>query len=292
MNAAIKFPMQTKTQLPRKVLLAIEDFQAYVRASYRTDLRKWPAARELIHRVADTINNYIDSPGRAVNTENVAALLMVNVHFESGVSALKGCGRLTVSSQGFRATVFGSQHENRARFTFAHECGHSLFFSRRSEPYERILPATNIFTSTLRQREEGLCDEFARSLLVPSVFREDLLQFEGRTGDLLFIARDFNVAPSVIFRRVAHDFGGWDDLAFYGIHRSGNTWRVKLYRGLKNRSNKTVATGPEIEKTLLGARSMNQAARILFDTYGFPPTEVVSIGSSLWCSIKIAKAES
>lgn len=282
--------MHRKTSVPRAVRCAIEDFQSYVVNSYRSRVSKWVASRDLLQKVAEAISTYIGSTASAINPIYAADLLGVNLHFERQPLQEQmnlGCGRLTASPRGFEATVYGAEHEPQARLTTAHECGHSLFFTPVCESTpQRIVPVSLDFGSPLRRREEALCDEFARTLLIPSTFRDQLLQSPGRIDDVFFLARRLSVAPSVLIRRVAYDFGGWDDRVFFGINFVQQKWRVRPYRGLSNRRSTVVPTGPEIEKTLTDARTIQEVARLLFDTHKFPPTEVISQGLSIWCSIQ------
>jgi len=80
---------------------------------------------------------------------------------------------LPLDSGGFRVRISRGPSTSRARFSIAHEIGHTFFYDLESAPPKRLATATAIQSSRnigqvrSQRLEESFCDAFASELLLP-----------------------------------------------------------------------------------------------------------------------------
>lgn len=110
---------------------------------------------------------------------------------------------------GFKIQYTQGHPQARRRFAIAHELGHTLFFEE---------PGSTKAVSKLQGAEdptiEGLCDFFARALLLPRLRFSDRIKYldsGGRRSDvpplhlIPILAQEFAVAPQAVARRMVFD---------------------------------------------------------------------------------------
>jgi Zn-dependent peptidase ImmA (M78 family) len=82
--------------------------------------------------------------------------------------------------------VNSAQHENRQRFTIAHEIGHFILHKRTDRHFDEDfrIDFRNSVSSEATQRSEIEANKFAAALLMPEAFlKRDLLRMEIDEGD-------------------------------------------------------------------------------------------------------------
>jgi hypothetical protein len=120
---------------------------------------------------------------------------------------------------GFSVSVARSERTSRARYTLAHEIGHTFFYDlshappRRLTPYNRGRAATEEVRKATRQ-EEQFCDAFAAEFLFPSEAAECELEScasIGDTSELLRliekVGKRWGVSVEVALRRLNEVYG-------------------------------------------------------------------------------------
>ncbi|HUS99104.1 MAG TPA: ImmA/IrrE family metallo-endopeptidase [Candidatus Thermoplasmatota archaeon] len=146
-------------------------------------------------------------------------------------------GKLVPDSDGFKIYLSDKDPLNLQRVTIAHEIGHTLFFNLSSSPPSRS-PRKNV-SNIIQDKEEWLCYDFARELLMPTSKSLKLLQHNYRRPSmegLYEIARIFQVSLDVVCWRIFRDFRLWQDAAVFFISSNADPLIVKkkyIYRGEK-----------------------------------------------------------
>ena len=245
---------------------AIHEFRLYLRDQARTRSASWPAAPRLVQNVALAITaDQLEPP---IRLREVADTLQINI--ECRVSPSKRhLGKLIPQLGGFTAVVYGQLrstveeqgefslltrgltknstsstqlHLNRrGRFTVAHEFGHTLFYDA-PEPEStpaRIVPARQASRDAM-WREEGLCDAFARAVLIPSTWRTAVGD-KPSFANLIEASSYFHVAGEHLLHRIIHDWKMWDSAIFVRADVRSLGTRYKIFRGSRRRNE---AIGP------------------------------------------------
>jgi Zn-dependent peptidase ImmA (M78 family) len=160
-----------------------------------------------------------------INPLDVARQIDIEVRF--GPARASGqLGQVETRIGGFVITLYGEQDygpanilgggferthpelSRRARFTLAHELAHTFFFE---EPNPHSHPARIVPTPTTRTehwREEGLCNEFASSLLIPS-YCQSLISREASFSAVIAATEAFRVSREAFLRRALYDWNIW-----------------------------------------------------------------------------------
>ena len=273
--------------LPLQARHTIEDFQRYILAQHHAHSPKWLLAQNLIQRIAEVLVEALDIQGPRVMVEGAARLLDVNLKF---ISAERGrsCGRIEPTDQGFlavisRGSVTDAPLNVRERFTIAHECGHTFFYhmGATGKP-RRIIPKSpgGYRESRNREsgREEGLCDAFARALLMPSKWVAKFTVNEPSADNLLSGADYFKVSTEAFARRVLYDFRGWATSIFFRVDLAGNELDVHPFLGKRSES---VLSSKKLKWELAG----KQPADILHyiqQRFSLRSQDIVRRGSAIW----------
>ena len=203
------------------------DFREYMVRRSRFGGQIPSAGKQLIQRAAEAIAA-LCSTQLPVDVTSAARLLAVAIEFRSQQPHGSQLGKLVPTRGGFITSVYGQTRDldgppsvevggspevvltTQGRFTLAHELAHCLFFSPTvdGEVPTRLIPAATDREG--RWREEGLCHDFARALLLPST----ATQFVARDASPAAIvagARAFAVSKEVFLRRVLYDWNLWTD---------------------------------------------------------------------------------
>lgn len=99
----------------------------------------------------------------------------------------------------FRISIQGSDHENRKRFTAAHELGHYLFHRDILDDGvddDKMYRSKNVgrfYNRSIKQYHETEANNFAAKILMPAHLVGSW--HNRRNGDLKQLARDFKVSP-------------------------------------------------------------------------------------------------
>ena len=191
-------------------------FQAFLRDSARRQT-SWQGAASFLQSLAEELHWHL-SLGSPVRLKPVSDAFGIAVRFQDVQGQQRTEGTLRPVPGGFVATVFrGNPNTSlsaRERFTLAHEIGHCLFFvneSRYALP-RRVTPAP-LHGSPEHRREEGLCNDFARALLIPSAAFGSCS--EAPTAALLSrLSQELEVSIEPLIRRAIYDRKIWPEWSF------------------------------------------------------------------------------
>jgi len=237
-------------RLPFGVRAAVRNFQAYALAQHRAESRSWRYANQHVRVVAAAVLDCLEARDPPVDLEAAASLFGAEVGPSRGGTE----GYLVPKLGGFSISVSAPEWpvlSNRSRFTVAHELGHALFYTLDTDPPRRLYPARPGLRQGEGNREEGLCDAFASSLLVPDIWISRAADRELRLRELISHAAQLEVAVHVMLKRILHDFGYWPERAFYYVwlDEDGNI-SVRVFRGRNCRSSISIPTGREVSEFL------------------------------------------
>lgn len=237
----------------------IREFHEYLRARLERRIHVPSRGKVLIQGIGEALVESSWEP--PVDPMRIAFALNANVEVlqRAGHSQL---GKLLPVRGGFRLVVYGddrvvepaqgefgpefesaSSLTSRGRFTLAHELGHTLFYTRPRQPSEtpeRVTPADG--AREAHWREEGLCHEFARALLVPSVAKS-LVDPTPSTRAITAATRLFRVSREVLIRRALHDWNLWSETSFLHVSFFGDRVRAQLLHGSAARRRAGSAVG-------------------------------------------------
>lgn len=231
---------------------SVDAFQRYIMEQDRNNSDSWGGqAQKLIQSVASRLGELCKEGDGRVDLEAVALQMGATI-VARGLRDDSLRGSLSATDEGFEIRVGSREPVHRQRFTVAHELGHILFYSagdggraRRLLPYGR--------GTSLRAREEGLCDAFARALLVPEAIASELACKSPSLEEVLDTRCRLGTSGEVILRRMLYDFEAWPKCVFYRIFATGEERKVRPFWGAKRRSRpKGAPTGPELEEYMSG----------------------------------------
>lgn len=274
--------------LAKPVRDSIEDFQRYVVSEYQRGAGTWRQAQALVHAIARQFGRDLKRGNCPVDPQEVAHKLSVEISFmprtENSV-----CGRLVPTENGFRAVVAGAPGEPRARFSVAHECGHVLFYYPSPRRPERIIPKSFEAESRIARKEEGLCDDFARVLLLPEESIADLTRADVSLEHLLTTASRQRVSPETLVRRVLYDLDRWDTSVLYCIRWRNRSFKVQTYRGLRRRTNSDRAPSAKVMRDVFQqiptAWSVEAVKTHLRDHFGLADCQIQPHHTAIWVSM-------
>lgn len=278
---------------------AIADFQRYVVDMYRSRAARWPAAKSMVQAIAAEVVSLDGHAMAPIQLVPIAKALHVAVDYKSvktghrgGLMPIPGGFRLAIYGQ-FRQTpcpneaLFPSSDEwrcptllPRGRFTMAHELGHVFFYTTdvRAAIPERLIPRK--IGKFLR--EEGLCHDFARALLIPSSCQA-AIRDAASLSELVSAARMFGVTTEPMLRRILYDWDMWVEALFASVSRHKGRLKVHCFRGSQRKGkSKLGPTRGQIAERLGSTTSMSQARRILQRTYALESRSILRSADTLW----------
>lgn len=139
--------------------------------------------RKTVERVRQLLAN--NSVARApVPVEELAAALGIEVKYSPGSQEVSGA--LIRDDSSAVIAVNNAQHENRQRFTIAHELGHYLLHKGTKLHFDEDFSVNfrNSLSSDATDRLEIEANQFAAELLMPSHFiREDIARYMKANAD-------------------------------------------------------------------------------------------------------------
>lgn len=238
----------------------IAELQRHILIQERNYRRKWPEANRLIKETAEEITGSLSDQELPINLDIVARCL--NVYIERcPKSASSSLGKLTPIPGGFELVIFGQicasnqqsydlplfdslTHKDvdskaeitaplssQGRFTFAHELGHVFFFTS-DQPFSkpnRLIPRS-LGTSSRRWREEGLCHDFARAILMPDRYKS-IIKESGSIHELHDVTKAFNISKEPAVRRILYDWEKWRSCLVVNTNFAGAEVKVQCFRG-------------------------------------------------------------
>jgi hypothetical protein len=296
--------MTAEHQLP-SVQAATEAFQRYVIERSSAAAPHWASSRPLIQAVAASAVGQLGEVRPPIRLDTVAQLLKIEIRCAQALSS-KHYGKLAPTAGGFVATVYGQLlvgapqqgefplsltsadqptwlHLNRqGRFTLAHEFGHTLFYtlSRKQDHPARVIPRRSLSRNDI-WREEGLCDAFARALLVPDRWKTavgKLFSF----SNLIESAKYFGVPGEVILHRAIHDWAMWSSRTVLRVDFRRENPSVRVFRGGARHKNSPALTGRRVAALLTECDSALAAAEILKSKLRISDRKLLIHGKVLW----------
>ena len=223
----------------KRRIVEIGDFQNYVFDAYRKRLPEWPEAKRLIQLAAEALLREVEEFKAPISPAAIAPLLRIKWQIAARTDSRLD-GSLTPEGSYFRAVVFVDDQRfsglsRRARFTFAHECGHTLFFDLDSRTLNRIIPVglpsnRGSDLESIDRREEGLCYDFARALLLPTELLRDL-DTERSLGHLFRSCKSFDVSEEVIIRRLMYDLDRMENSIVVKIETPLTAGAIRVFNG-------------------------------------------------------------
>lgn len=275
-------------KLPPPVEDAIRCFQLYIRKEYQARSARWLSARDLIQEIAELILSALGVRELPVDPRPIAESMDIRLEVRKQAHAISA-GHLVPANYGFAVIVFDTGGVDaplttRARLTIAHECGHALFFNRSAGQIPSpIIPRSTQANNIDTRREEGLCFDFARALLMP----KPLASFESivPSVETLFTkARAFQVSPETLIRRVLYDFKAWRSVAFLKIDLAPTITGVQVFRGFDRRKDTSVPSGPQLLRMLSG-KDLHGVFKTLQTEYSLSAGSARTLGKQLWVSL-------
>ena len=241
--------------------------------------------------------------GPPVDLDVVAGALSVQIVYLPS-SKRDHLGKLEPVAGGFRVKIFGQQRVNTAgdllsslppdqeggtnarfltpqgRFSLAHEFGHALFYgSAGSHMVPRRIAARYVGGGN---REEGLCHDFARALLMPMEF-SSLVGSTASIHGAFRLAKTFAVGREPVIRRILHDWAMWQAAMFVRITLKTGALSVRCFRGKQRKGpSKQSPTGPAIGRELGRHESVSAAAEALRKMYDLPSSAVAVRDAQAW----------
>ena len=283
-----------------RVPAAARRFQRYtvMRASHGSESPK--LGRELIQGVADAILRAADVVHLPIDPLLIAQRLAMQVRFAPPV--LSGqLGKLMPTRGGFIISIYGQEEDQaesglelgvrddpalpslttRGRFTLAHEIGHTLFYTIGGQgqfPQRLIAAPTD---RRAQWREEGLCHDFARALLMPAS-AQHLVSVEPSANALKDASRHFRVAKEPVVRRLLYDWGMWQSAVVVQVVLSGGQTKTRVFRGGSRKGGSKKVTGPQLDRVLAGLRSPDAVVHVLRQDYGVAANNLLVSRSVVW----------
>lgn len=234
--------------MPARVRAFIDAFQLYLLRSYKARDPTWPESRPLIQAIAAELGAAHFRPNRGVDLDGIADVLQVAIR-ETAASEETARATLCPTNRGFEVRL-GRSRFVRQRFALAHEYGHCLFYSLEERPPRRLIPL-GVPNDEAWKREEGLCDAFASSLLVPEQVGTRILKRKPAVGAVMREARTLGVSGEVLIRRLLDELNGWPDCVFYRIDFGRQKIKVRPFKGAAVKAKRgSVPSAKELEAAL------------------------------------------
>ena len=270
---------------PHSIQERIDAFQRYLLTQYHSRSQRWIFAHRYVQLIAEEIVRTIGCDQPVVNLEKVAQLLNASIEQSLTLPSFS-YGQLTPTKNGFHVKVRAPNWPKltpRERFTIAHEFGHIFFYSLHAEHPERILPASFLGNAGYARREEGLCDAFASSLLIPESRARELGEKNLGIEKIVSTATRFGVSPEVLIRRVLYDLDCWSTTVFYFVRilcPNPIEPKVQVLRGTDRKRPSEAAPNKDTVARIVRGKLLEDAKTTLSKHPAFTHAEVISYGSS------------
>jgi len=279
-------------ELPFAVRKSVEDFQRFIAEKYGSHSLSWGIdAKQLIQSAAEEIGQIGMLNTNAADLISIGKMLRATL--DPKLPETRACGYVYPTEEELFIRITAPSWPcltPRHRFTIAHEYGHALFYSLPPGRRQRIIPSHIGMASREAKREEGLCDSFAATLLVPS----RLLHEIGRSEpDLVVIDRwsvRLGVSREVLARRLLQDTPYWPETVLYLIRCTNQSDDVTVFRGRsrkRDRRDRRIRTGPTVlEQIQSAAARRSSEEHLLVDLFSSWALQVEEHawerGESIW----------
>ena len=210
---------------------ALEDF----RTSYyflRANRSYLGSIKSAFVNIVTLLLNASDQHRPPYDLEKIGRLLRVHTIEES---EMVHHGELTPDYRGFTLRLQRSAPQASHRTTLAHELGHALFYDLGQSPPSRAARSATLHAS--EDKEEWLCFDFARELLMPASIASESLQTSEKVpslNELRSFCDLFGVSLTLACRRIFRDLRAWPNAMIFiaewdGLNRS---WKpVEIFKG-------------------------------------------------------------
>lgn len=171
----------------------------------------WAPLRRAILAVADPLREEAGAVKAPVRLPRLAGARQIhNIAFFATTRSPEAV--LVPIERGFLVRLRPGVSEHRARFSLAHEIGHTFFYDLSASPPRRLLGMQH---NVLRDRKkEDICNAFARELLIPralvAAVRRVLHSRKGSLAELGDLARRFEVSVEHAAIRMLWDLDGFE----------------------------------------------------------------------------------
>lgn len=281
----------------------IRAFHEYLRVRSERGTQIPSQGKRLIQAIGEDLAT-VSSSEMPVDPVRIAVTL--NACVEVAPTTSRGqLGKLVPVPGGFRVVLYGQERglgeaqgslgiqgdatpqlTNRGRFTLAHELGHALFYTRPRDAAEkpvRVIPAGS--ARDVYWREEGLCHEFARALLVPS-FAKALVGPTPSPSAIVGATKALRVSREVLVRRVLHDWLLWSETTLLHVSGSGKQLRAQLLHGAAV-SRRTVAVGAAQRlRAVEEEGDWLEVLNAIENLFGCPRTSMLVSEKEVWAIIQ------
>jgi Zn-dependent peptidase ImmA (M78 family) len=193
---------------------------------------KWKNIKEECLKIAERLlieTNQNESP---ISLEPVCELRRIRV-FQSTSPHFDFQGEIIPDNEGFMVNLNSDHSDTRKRATLAHEIGHSLFYDISKLPPKRVY-------RNIDSKEEWICWDFARSLLLPRWSILNFLSHNKETPKPQIIyetTKKYNVSVDLLLKRIRWDFDCWTDSTFFvGSFKNGRfiVNKDNIHKGLSD----------------------------------------------------------
>ena len=177
--------------------------------SRRPERRSWHSAKQSILLAASYLRKEAGENSLPIRLEGIEKLRMITKEEtykpQDTLDAI-----LVPVLGGFLLRLNSNLTSSRQRFSIAHEIGHTFFYNFSYNPPVRILSRES--SRLLIDKEEDICNAFARELLMPREFVErDLDEHNNRDLELILtLASKYRVSAEVTARRLILDLSEYD----------------------------------------------------------------------------------
>lgn len=288
----------------------VYELQEHILVQERNRRDKWPKANELIKTIAREISLSLSDGSLPVELDRVFELLNIRLKTEP-TQLSKTAGKLIPTEGGFKMTIFGQlerssgklkdfplfnymvpKNDNadtcnalspRGRFSFAHELGHVFFYvsdSQTSKPKRLLL--TNAGRTGRRWRIEGLCHDFARTLLMPDKHKELVGEF-ATIPELIKTIKTFNITAEPAVRRILYDWEKWPLSLLAKVEIQRDNLKIKCFRGKhRKKSSYESPKSSDLSRLLDGINGPLKICDRLIETFKLKKENVKSNKSVIW----------
>jgi Zn-dependent peptidase ImmA (M78 family) len=296
--------------LPIATRQKIIELQRHILIQERFHRPEWPEANRLIKDIAREITSSTANEHLPINLESVVSRFNIRLKQQTN-SFSEGLGKLKPISGGFELAIFGQMWKSKledpqlpfvganhdkcsgteiirdltyqGRLTLAHELGHILFYTadRISAKPTRLI-SKRLGETTRRWREEGLCEDFARALLMPDEYKY-IIKEPGKIHDLFEISETFHVSFEPAVRRILYDWRKWPSGLIVNVDFKKTKCRIKCFRGIdRKKISSSNPTRTKISDLLGDVKTPSEAATMFRKVFGLDEDRTAFTKLSLW----------
>lgn len=289
------------------VAKAISAFQTYIRGQYSRGAQHWSQAQNLIQEVAESL--VATATGKPpTDLVRVAELLRLEIQCLPQRTP-QHFGKLMPRLGGFTAAVYlappvaispqsglaispvppsaadFSGLSRTGRFILAHEFAHALFYTvaEQGKMPERVI-GTRPATRDWHWREEGLCNAFARALLIPKRW-SSAVEFSASFAGLIECGRLFHVPSTPLLHRILYDWEMWPTAAMVRVDSRYQKLQLRIFKGKMRRKTGSAPTKPQLQRALRTIMNPESVREILSRQFGVLERSILVHNGVIWAFI-------